>query len=316
MLTLFADWVTYVLLRMSRGTLLSGAVHFFVYDIIKIYVMLVGIVFVISFVQTWISPEKVKHALAGRGLFASHFMAATAGAIAPFCSCSSVPLFIGFVESGIPLGVTMTFLVASPMITPQGIALLWGLFGARVAPLYVACGLVIAIVSGLIIGHLHLERWVEDYVYQIKMGKEVFSQTMTFRDRVRSSWSSVVQIFRKVAPWVAAGVAIGAFIHGYIPAEWLVTYAGKNNPFGVLIAVLMGVPMYSSAEGVIPIVQALWEKGLPLGTALAFMMAVVGLSLPETIILRKVLKPGLLATFVGIVSLGIIVVGYLFNWMF
>lgn len=316
MLTQFADWFTYVLLRMSQGTVLSGAVHFFVYDIIKIYLMLVGVVFVISFVQTWISPEKVKHTLAGRGLFASHFMAAIAGAIAPFCSCSSVPLFIGFVESGIPLGVTMTFLVASPMITPQGIALLWGLFGAKVALLYVACGMVIAIASGLVIGRLHLERWVEDYVYQIKMGKEVASQTMTFRDRLRSSWSSVVQIFRKVAPWVAMGVAIGAFIHGYMPSEWLVKYAGKNNPFGVLIAVLVGVPMYSSAEGVIPIVQALWEKGLPLGTALAFMMAVVGLSLPETIILRKVLKPRLLATFVGIVSLGIVVVGYLFNWIF
>jgi uncharacterized membrane protein YraQ (UPF0718 family) len=316
MLTQFADWFTFVLLRMSQGTLLSGAVHFFVYDIIKIYLLLAVVVFLISMIQTWLPAERIKRVLANRSEVASHFMAALLGAIAPFCSCSAVPLFIGFVESGVPLGVTMSFLVASPMITPQGIVLLWGLFGAKVALLYVACGLVIAVVSGWIISHLHLERLVEDYVYQIRMGKDAVLPTMTFRERVRSSWAFVGQIFRKVAPWVAVGISIGAFIHRYAPEELLARYAGRNNPFAVLIAVIVGIPLYSSSEGIIPIVQALWAKGLPLGTTIAFMMAVVGLSLPETIILRRVLKPRLLATFVGIVGLGIIIVGYLFNWVF
>lgn len=316
MLTRFADWFTYVLLRMSQGALLGGAVHFFVYDIIKIYLLLVGVIFVISMIQTWLPPERVKRLLARRSKLASHFMAAMLGAIAPFCSCSSIPMFIGFVESGVPLGVTLTFLVASPMITPQGIVLLWGLFGAKVALLYVVCGMVIAIVSGLIVSRLHLERWVEDYVYQMQRGGAAPLRVSTLRERVQSSWASVRQIFRKVAPWVAVGIAIGAFIHGYAPEELLARYAGRNNPFAVLIAVIVGIPLYSSSEGIIPIVQALWAKGLPLGTTIAFMMAVVGLSLPEIIILRRVLKPRLLATFVGIVGLGIITVGYLFNWVF
>lgn len=316
MITQFADWFTYTLLRMSQGTLLSGAVHFFVYDIIKIYLLLVVVVFLISLVQTWLSAEKIKRILVHRNEAFNNVLAALLGAIAPFCSCSSIPLFIGFVESGVPLGVTMSFLVASPMITPQGIVLLWGLFGARVAMLYVACGLAIAVVSGWIIGRLHLERWVEDYVYQIQMGKAVSLAAPTFKERVQSSWTSVRQIFRKVAPWVAVGVAVGALIHGYAPEALLARIAGKDNPFAVLIAVLVGVPLYASSEGMIPIVQALWAKGLPLGTTLAFMMAVVGLSLPEFIILRRVLKPRLLATFIGIVGLGIVIMGYLFNWIF
>lgn len=316
MITQFADWFTYTLLRMSPGTLLSGAVHFFVYDIIKIYLLLVVVVFLISLVQTWLSAEKIKRILVHRNEAFNNMLAALLGAIAPFCSCSSIPLFIGFVESGVPLGVTMSFLVASPMITPQGIVLLWGLFGARVALLYVACGLVIAVVSGWIIGRLHLERWVEDYVYQIQMGRTVSLAPPTLKERVQSSWTSVRQIFRKVAPWVAVGVAVGAFIHGYAPEAWLARVAGRGNPFAVLIAVVVGIPLYASSEGMIPIVQALWAKGLPLGTTLAFMMAVVGLSLPEFIILRRVLKPRLLATFIGIVGLGIVIMGYLFNWIF
>lgn len=315
MLTRFADWFTYVLLRMSRGMLVSGAVHFFVYDIVKIYLLLVGVIFLVSMVQTWLPPERVKRVLARRSELSSHFMAAVLGAIAPFCSCSAVPMFIGFVESGVPLGVTMTFLVASPMITPQGVVLLWGLFGAKVALLYVACGMLIAIVSGFVISRLHLEHWVEDYVYQIKVGKDAILPTMTYKDRVHSSWASVGQILRKVAPWVALGVAIGAFIHGYAPEDLLAKYAGRDNPLAVLVAVLVGIPLYSNAEGVIPIVQALWAKGLPLGTTLAFMMAVTGLSLPESLILRRVLKPRLLATFIGVVGVGIIIVGYLFNWV-
>lgn len=312
MLTLVADWFTYVLLRMPQGTVLSSAVQFFVYDIIKIYLLLAGVIFAVGLLQTWLPPERIKGILARHSRLMSHVLASLMGAVAPFCSCSAVPMFIGFVESGVPLGVTMTFLIASPMITPSGVALLWGLFGARTAVLYVAFGLVVSIVSGLIIGHLHLEHWVEDYVYQTKVG-EHSAATLSLQERLRAGWSYVREIFRRVAPRVAAGVAIGAFIHGYAPADLLVRYAGRDNPLAVLVAVLVGIPLYSNAEGVIPIVQALWAKGLPLGTALAFMMAVTGLSLPESLILRRVLKPKLLATFIAIVGAGIIVVGYLFN---
>ncbi|MEN6550819.1 MAG: permease [Candidatus Cryosericum sp.] len=312
MLTLVADWFTYVLLRMPQGTVLSSAVQFFVYDIIKIYLLLAGVIFAVGLLQTWLPPETIKGVLARHSRLMSHVLASLMGAVAPFCSCSAVPMFIGFVESGVPLGVTMTFLIASPMITPSGVALLWGLFGARVAILYVAFGLVISIVSGLVIGHLHLERWVEDYVYQTKVG-EHSAATLSLQERLRAGWNYVREIFRRVAPWVAAGVAIGAFIHGYAPADLLVRYAGRDNPLAVLVAVLIGIPLYSNAEGVIPIVQALWAKGLPLGTALAFMMAVTGLSLPESLILRRVMKPKLLATFIGIVGMSIIIVGYLFN---
>lgn len=312
MLTLVADWFTYVLLRMPQGTVLSSAVQFFVYDIIKIYLLLAGVIFAVGLLQTWLPPETIKGVLARHSRLMSHVLASLMGAVAPFCSCSAVPMFIGFVESGVPLGVTMTFLIASPMITPSGVALLWGLFGARIAILYVAFGLVISIVSGLVIGHLHLERWVEDYVYQTKVG-EHSAATLSLQERLRAGWNYVREIFRRVAPWVAAGVAIGAFIHGYAPADLLVRYAGRDNPLAVLVAVLIGIPLYSNAEGVIPIVQALWAKGLPLGTALAFMMAVTGLSLPESLILRRVMKPKLLATFIGIVGMSIIIVGYLFN---
>jgi len=301
---------------MSQGKLLSGAIHFFVYDIIKIYLLLVVVVFVVSMVQTWLAAEKIKRVLVRRNEVFGNMLAALMGAVAPFCSCSAIPLFIGFVESGVPLGVTMSFLVASPMITPQGVVLLWGLFGAGVALLYVAMGLVIAVISGWIIGRLHLERWVEDYVYQMQMGGAAPLKVSTLKERVQSSWASVRQIFRKVAPWVAVGIAIGAFIHGYAPEELLARYAGRNNPFSVLIAVIVGIPLYSSSEGIIPIVQTLRAKGLPLGTTIAFMMAVVGLSLPEIIILRRMLKPRLLVTFVSIVGVGIIIVGYFFNWVF
>ncbi|HPS70361.1 MAG TPA: permease, partial [Candidatus Cryosericum sp.] len=287
MLTLVADWFTYVLLRMPQGTVLSSAVQFFVYDIIKIYLLLAGVIFAVGLLQTWLPPETIKGVLARHSRLMSHVLASLMGAVAPFCSCSAVPMFIGFVESGVPLGVTMTFLIASPMITPSGVALLWGLFGARIAILYVAFGLVISIVSGLVIGHLHLERWVEDYVYQTKVGEQS-ATTLSLQERLRAGWNYVREIFRRVAPWVAAGVAIGAFIHGYAPADLLVRYAGRDNPLAVLVAVLIGIPLYSNAEGVIPIVQALWAKGLPLGTALAFMMAVTGLSLPESLILRRV----------------------------
>jgi uncharacterized membrane protein YraQ (UPF0718 family) len=313
-LTKFADWFTYSLLHLAEGKLLTGAVHFFVYDIIKIYLLLVLIVFVVAMIRTWLPAEKIKKVLTHRYEVIDNLLASALGIITPFCTCSAIPMFIGFVESGVPLGVTFSFLVASPMINEVAMVLLWGLFGPKIALMYVGVGMLIAIVSGWIIGRLHLEKWVEDYVYTLKVGNSTLS-AMSFRDRIQASWSYVGQIFHKVAPWVAVGVGIGAFIHGYAPENFLARYAGRDNPFAVLLAVLIGIPLYSNAEGVIPIVQALWAKGLPLGTTLAFMMAVTGLSLPEIIILRKVLKPKLLATFVGVVGVGIIIVGYVFNWV-
>lgn len=315
MLTLFADWFTYTLLRLPQGRLITEAIHFFVYDIPKIYLLLVVIVFVVAMLRTWIPAEKIKRLLVHRHQFVGNILAASLGILTPFCTCSAIPMFIGFVESGVPLGVTFSFLVASPMINEVAMVLLWGLFGARVALLYVGVGLLIAIVSGVIITRLHMEKYVEDYVYMIKVGAAAGDAPMTFKDRVVTSWRYVGEIFRKVAPWVAAGVAIGAFIHGYAPENFLARYAGRDNPFAVLIAVAIGIPLYSNAEGVIPVVQALWAKGLPLGTTLAFMMAVTGLSMPEMIILRRVLKPRLLATFIGVVGVGILIVGYFFNWV-
>jgi len=315
MLTLFADWFTYTLLRLPKGHLITEAIHFFVYDIPKIYLLLVVIVFVVAMLRTWIPAEKIKRLLVHRHQFVGNILAASLGILTPFCTCSAIPMFIGFVESGVPLGVTFSFLVASPMINEVAMVLLWGLFGARVALLYVGVGLLIAIVSGVIITRLHMEKYVEDYVYMIKVGAAAGDAPMTFKDRVIASWRYVGEIFRKVAPWVAVGVAIGAFIHGYAPENFLARYAGRDNPFAVLIAVAIGIPLYSNAEGVIPVVQALWAKGLPLGTTLAFMMAVTGLSMPEMIILRRVLKPRLLATFIGVVGVGILIVGYFFNWV-
>ena len=315
MLTQFADWFTYSLLRLSRGRLITEAIHFFVYDIPKIYLLLVVIVFVVAMLRTWIPAEKVKRLLVHRHQFVGNILAASLGILTPFCTCSAIPMFIGFVESGVPLGVTFSFLVASPMINEVAMVLLWGLFGAKIALLYVGVGLLIAIVSGVIIGQLHMEKYVEDYVYKIKVGSATGDAPMTFNNRIVASWRYVGEIFRKVAPWVAVGVAIGAFIHGYAPENFLARYAGRDNPFAVLLAVAIGIPLYSNAEGVIPIVQALWAKGLPLGTTLAFMMAVTGLSMPEMIILRRVLKPRLLATFIGVVGVGILIVGYFFNWV-
>ena len=315
MLTLFADWFTYTLFRLPKGRLITEAIHFFVYDIPKIYLLLVVIVFAVAMLRTWIPAEKIKKLLTHRHQFVDNILAATLGIITPFCTCSAIPMFIGFVESGVPLGVTFSFLVASPMINEVAMVLLWGLFGARIALLYVGVGLLIAIVSGVVITRFHMEKYVEDYVYKIKVGAAAGDAPMTFKDRVVASWRYVGEIFRRVAPWVAVGVAIGAFIHGYAPENFLARYAGRDNPFAVLIAVLIGIPLYSNAEGVIPVVQALFAKGLPLGTTLAFMMAVTGLSMPEMIILRRVLKPRLLATFIGVVGVGILIVGYFFNWV-
>ena len=315
MLQKFADWVTFDLFRLNPRGVLGGAVDFFLYDSIKILFLLTVIVFAVSMVRSYFPPERARQLLVQKREYTGNGLAAALGIVTPFCSCSAVPLFIGFVESGIPLGVTFSFLVSSPMVNEVALALLWGLFGVRIALLYIGSGLLIAIVAGIVIGRLRLERFVEDYVWEIKTGRSPEILSPSFRQRLFDSAEYSREILKRVGLFVLLGVGVGAFIHGYAPEGLLAQYAGKENPFGVLVAVLIGIPLYANAAGTIPIVQSLIEKGLPLGTALAFMMAVTALSFPEMVILRKVLKPRLLAVFIGVVGAGIVFTGYLFNWV-
>jgi len=314
MLKAFAHYLVYDLLGMSRGTRLSGALEFFIYDSIKIFLLLSVIIFAVSVIRSYFPPERTKRILSHKREFIGNILAALLGIVTPFCSCSAVPLFIGFVESGVPLGVTFSFLISSPMVNEVAVVLLWGLFGWKIALIYMGTGLLVAILAGMIIGKLKLEKWVEEYVYKIKsMGAAIDTAKQTFKDRLVYAREKTTDILKKVWAYVIIAIGIGGFIHGYVPEDFLVRYAGPQNPFGVPIAVALGVPLYSNAAGVIPIVYALMEKGMSMGTVLAFMMAVTALSLPEMIILRKVLTIKLLAVFVGIMTVTIIGVGYLFN---
>ena len=314
MLKIFADYLVYDLFGMAQGTRLSGALEFFIYDTIKIFLLLSVIIFAVSVIRSYFSPERTKRILSHKRDFIGNILAALLGIVTPFCSCSAVPLFIGFVEAGVPLGVTFSFLISSPMVNEVAVVLLWGLFGWKVAVIYMSAGLSVAIVAGDIIGRLKLESWVEEYVYKIQsMGMAINSVKQSFKDRLVYARMNTAEILQKVWLYVIIAIGIGGFIHGYAPDDFLVKYAGNGNPFAVPLAVMIGVPLYSNAAGVIPIVYALMEKGMSMGTVLAFMMAVTALSLPEMIILRKVLKIKLLAVFVGIMTVTIIGVGYLFN---
>ena len=313
MLSTFSKYVVYDLLKLSQNTRFSGALEFFIYDTIKILMLLAVIIFAISFIRSFFPPEKTRKILSHKKEFIGNILAALLGVVTPFCSCSAVPLFIGFVEGGVPLGVTFSFLISSPMVNEVAIVLLWGLFGWKITAIYIGTGLSVAIVAGYVIGKLRLEKWVEEYVYNMHMGEGQEPQIQRFKERVDYARSNTKEILGKIWFYVLIAIAIGGFIHGYVPEDFLVKYAGKGNVFAVPIAVLLGVPLYSNAAGVIPIVYALMQKGLSLGTTLAFMMAVTALSLPEMIILRKVLKVKLLAVFVGIMTVTIMAVGYLFN---
>ncbi len=308
-----ANWITYSLFHIQSGSHLGDSVAFFLYDIPKILLLLSGMIFLISILRTFFSPERTRALLGGKRQGIGNVLAAMLGIVTPFCSCSAVPLFIGFVESGIPLGVTFSFLIAAPTINEVAIVMLFGLFGWKVAGLYIVSGLIIAILAGMVIGRLKLERFVEDFVWKMQASGGVEGEKLTWSDRIQRAWESVKEIVGKVWPYVVVGIAVGAGIHGYVPESALVGIMGKQAWWSVPAAVLLGVPLYSNAAGVIPIVSALMEKGASLGTVLAFMMSVVGLSLPETIILRRVLKPQLIAIFVGTVALAIIITGYLFN---
>jgi uncharacterized protein len=308
-----ANWIAYTALNLSQGSHLGEAVAFFLYDVPKILLLLSGMIFVISIIRTFFSPERTRALLGGKRQGIGNVLAAMLGIVTPFCSCSAVPLFIGFVESGIPLGVTFSFLIAAPTINEVAIVMLFGLFGWRVAGLYILSGLIIAIIAGLVIGRLQLERYVEDFVWKMQTSGAGLEDHPTWTERIQRAWGSVKEIVAKVWLYVVIGIAVGAGIHGYVPESALAGIMGKQAWWSVPAAVLLGVPLYSNAAGVIPIVSALMEKGASLGTVLAFMMSVVGLSLPEVIILRRVLKPQLIAVFIGTVALAIILTGYLFN---
>ncbi len=309
-----ANWLAYIAFQLAQGSHLGDSVAFFLYDIPKILLLLSGMIFVISIIRTFFSPERTRALLGGKREGIGNGLAAMLGIVTPFCSCSAVPLFIGFVESGIPLGVTFSFLIAAPTINEVAIVMLFGMFGWKVAGLYIASGLVIAFIAGLIIGRLKLERYVEDFVWQVH-SSGVEAEKLTWPTRIERAWGSVKDIVGKVWLYVVVAIAIGAAIHGYVPASALVGIMGKQTWWSVPAAVLIGIPLYSNAAGMIPIVSALIEKGASLGTALAFMMAVVGLSLPEAIILRRLLKPQLLVIFFGTVAMAIVITGYLFNWI-
>ena len=312
----FADLITYDILRLPKGAHLSESLNFFLYDVPKIYFLLIVIVFFVAIIRTFLPPERIRQMLSHKKEFIGNVLAAMLGIFTPFCTCSAIPLFIGMLESGVPLGVTMSFLVASPTINEVALILLWGLFGWQVAITYIVSGLAIAVISGLIIGRLKMEKEVEEFVFKVKQVSAGGEKKLSWKDRVDYAVEYVKEIFAQVWLYVMLGVGLGALIHGYVPVEFVTQYAGRGNPFAVLIAVVIGVPLYSNAAGTIPVVQALIGKGLQLGTTLAFMMAVTALSLPEFIILRKVLKPKLLFTFFGTVALGIIIIGYFFNFIF
>lgn len=309
----FAAYVTYSLLGLTQGTAFGSALEFFIYDTIKIFLLLSVIIFAVSVIRSFFPPERTKAILSHKKEFIGNILAALLGVVTPFCSCSAVPLFIGFIESGVPLGVTFSFLISSPMVNEVAVVLLWGMFGWKVAAIYMGTGLLVAIAAGFIIGKLKLERWVEDYVFTMQIGHASEENVMSWKDRFDYAKWTTSDILKKIWLYVVIAIGIGGFIHGYVPEDFLVQYAGPQNPFAVPLAVLLGVPLYSNAAGVIPIVYALMNKGLALGTILAFMMAVTALSFPEMIILRRVLKIPLLAVFVGIMTVTIIAVGYLFN---
>jgi uncharacterized membrane protein YraQ (UPF0718 family) len=309
-----ADWLTYGLLGLARGSHLGDSLAFFLYDVPKILLLLSGMIFAITILRSFFSPERTRTLLGGKREGVGNVAAAGLGVLTPFCSCSAVPLFIGFVEAGIPLGVTFSFLIAAPMVNEVALVMLFGMFGWQVAGLYLISGLSIAIVAGLVIGRLKMERYVEDFVWQIKGGGGAVAEAHpTWAQRFAGAWENTKEIVGKVWLYVVIGIAVGAGIHGFVPEDALAGVMGADAWWSVPAAVVLGVPLYSNAAGVIPVVQALMAKGAALGTVLAFMMAVVALSLPEMIILRRVLKPRLIATFVGVVALGIIAIGYLFN---
>jgi len=312
----FWDWVCWTLLGLPADARWAEALHFFLYDTTKILLLLVGIIFVVRVLRSFISLERTRQLLGGKREGVGNVLAASLGVATPFCSCSAVPAFIGFVAAGVPLGVTLSFLIASPLVNEIAIVLLYGLFGYKIAALYIVAGLSLAIIAGFILGRLHLERYVESWVLEaaaVAPGGAQGELRPTWDERIELGLDEVRTIIGRVWPYLLAAVALGAVIHGWVPTDFFTQVAGPSNPLAVPVAVLVGVPLYSNAAGVMPLVEALHASGMAMGTLLAFMMSVVALSLPELILLRRVLRPQLLATYVGVVASGIILIGFLFN---
>lgn len=313
-LAVLTDFIIYQVIHLEKGTHLTESIWFFVFEVPKVLLLLVLIIFAVGILRSYFTAEKTRKALEGKSLFTGNVMASLLGIVTPFCTCSAIPLFIGFMQAGVPLGVTFSFLIAAPMINEVAIVLLFGLFGWKVTAIYIGTGLLLAMVSGYIIGKLKLEKYVEQWVYDMQVANANITEEATpFMSRIESGLTAVKEIVGKVWPFILLGIGVGAGVHGYVPENYLAGLMGQSNWYAVPLSILIGVPLYSNAAGIIPIVSVLIEKGVPLGTALAFMMSVIGLSLPEMIILRKVLKIRLILVFVGVVAFGIVIVGYLFN---
>jgi len=312
-LQLLADWLTYAVFGIAQKTLLASAVNFFIFDTIKIFILLSVIIFAVSIIRSYLPPEKIRAVLSHKNKYTGNIIASLLGIITPFCSCSAIPLFLGFVQAGVPLGVTFSFLVASPMINEVALVMLLGLFGWKIAVIYILSGLVIAILSGMLIGKMKVENLVEPFVYQNSVNGNVDLPSMSRKERINYAKDYTLDILKKVWPYVLIGIGVGAWIHGYVPADFLAQYAGSGKWYAVPLAVLIGIPLYSNAAGIIPLISALTEKGVAMGTTLAFMMSVTALSLPEFMILKKVMKTKLILIFAGIVGVGIMFTGFLFN---
>lgn len=312
-LDILIQWLVGSVLGIPMNTQLGSSIHFFIYDSIKIIILLSLMIFMITYIRSYFPPERIKRILERFGGLKANIMASLLGTVTPFCSCSSVPIFIGFVETGIPLGVTFSFLITSPIVNEAAFAVLIASFGWKIGLIYVMFGVLVGIVGGIGIGALRMENQVEEYVYQVSAAREMEIWRPTTRERIRLSWDSVKDIVKRVWVYLLIGIGVGAFIHGWAPAEMLAKYAGPDNPLAVITAVVIGIPLYSNALGTIPIAEALINKGVGMGTALAFMMAVTALSLPEMIMLRKVIKPKLIGAFTLVTGIAIIIAGYLFN---
>lgn len=309
----FWNWLLFHPVGLDADSRLGETIRFFVFDTTKILLLLGGIIFAVTVLRSFVSVERTRELLGGRREGLANVAAALLGVATPFCSCSAVPAFIGFVSAGVPLGVTLSFLIASPLVNEVAVVLLFGMFGWKIAALYVSAGLVVAVAAGFTLGRLGLERWVEPFVYQVPAGASASGPRLGWDDRFELGREEVGKIVRNVLPYLLVGIGIGAVIHGWVPESFFERYAGPDNPLAVPLAVLLGIPLYSNAAGVLPLVEALYAKGLGMGTLLAFMMAVVALSLPEMVLLRRVLKPKLIGAFVAVVATGILAVGYLFN---
>jgi hypothetical protein len=312
---LLSDWLTYSVFVITPQTLLADAVNFFIFDSIKIFILMAVIIFCVSIIRSYLPPEKIRAILSHKNKYKGNVIASLLGIITPFCSCSAIPLFLGFIQAGVPLGTTFSFLVASPMINEVALVLLLGMFGWKIALMYIVSGLIISIFSGIIIGKMKVESLVESFVYQNTINGNIDLPTMTKKERFIYARDYTLDILKKVWVYILIGIGIGAWIHGYVPADFLAQYAGSGKWYAVPLAVLIGIPLYSNTAGVIPLVSALTEKGVSMGTTLAFMMSVTALSLPEFMILKKVMKIKLIFIFAGIVGMGIILTGYLFNFV-